>query len=140
MTTPSHLIFGLIFCILSFYCGAQKCLAGTYLIYNEEARPDTPIETIDPPVKVMDFSVTEDGECSVAFILNNGGLASGVFSALYTMDGSAFLKLSTVGRVPSPFKDDIGRATDITLSVLEPGTITMLWARGSAEYVRAFLH
>ncbi|KAF4660264.1 hypothetical protein FOL46_006194, partial [Perkinsus olseni] len=85
MTTPSHLIFGLIFCILSLSCGALECLSGTYLIYSDEARPGAPIETSDPPVKVIDFSVTKDGECSVAFILNNGGLASGFFSALYSV-------------------------------------------------------
>ncbi|KAF4745883.1 hypothetical protein FOZ63_010684 [Perkinsus olseni] len=140
MTTPSHFIFGLIFCILSFYCGAQECLFGTYLIYTKEATPGTPIETIDPPVKIIDFAVTEEGECSVAFILNDATTNSGFFSTLYSMDDQTILKLENVAvlELPPVLAVELEAvATDITYSVLQrfvpAEIITMFWERGATR-------
>ncbi|KAF4662378.1 hypothetical protein FOL46_005339 [Perkinsus olseni] len=137
MTTPSHLIFGLIFCILSLSCVAQECLSGTYLIYTKEATPGTPIETIDPPVKIIDFGVTEEGECSVAFILNDAITNSGFFSTLYTMDDQTTLKLENAAilELPPALAVELDTvATDITYSVLQrfipADIITMFWERG----------
>ncbi|KAF4708500.1 hypothetical protein FOZ63_032040 [Perkinsus olseni] len=114
------------------------CISGSFELYHKTAMPGTPFEKAEPPIRVLEFTVTEEGQCAVSFYLDD--LHQSGFSALYTAeDFFTELKLYDVDRIPIPFNDDFGEIqNDLTLSVLlyDPigEIVTMLWERGVTKY------